>query len=273
MGLKLASIENTKNPYYIDILGIHIYSAEELFFIIYEHPLLVMEDFINEPLIGFIKNELYLASLAAQIDEMKLSGDSDDSILFMMLESSDLYTFTEISRYRDRILSLRKLRPSEYMKKKADYMFELKRYGKAIYWYEKIIKKPLSDGQRLTADAFLGSVYNNLGSAYANLFLFEKAYNAYDMAYRHTKDDRILKHIFFVSHLEPTIQMRERYQSLARDQIHSDWEHEYRSAMRAVETSDEIKDIDEIFQKDSIMRRDEITSTIENWKQNYRNMI
>ena len=44
MSLLLCRREFVKHPFYIEILGIYIYSSQELCYVICNHPLLVMED-------------------------------------------------------------------------------------------------------------------------------------------------------------------------------------------------------------------------------------
>ena len=49
MSLLLCRLEPVQHPYYVEVLGIHIYSSQELCYIIYNNPLLVMEDFSGHP--------------------------------------------------------------------------------------------------------------------------------------------------------------------------------------------------------------------------------
>ena len=39
MSLLLCRRERVKHPFYIEVLGIHIYSSQELCYVIYHHPL------------------------------------------------------------------------------------------------------------------------------------------------------------------------------------------------------------------------------------------
>ena len=50
MSLLLCRREKVKHPFYIEVLGIHIYSSQELCYVIYHHPLLVMNDFVDASL-------------------------------------------------------------------------------------------------------------------------------------------------------------------------------------------------------------------------------
>lgn len=60
MSLILCRQEPVTSPYFVEELGVHLYSSQELNYVIYHHPLLVMEDFVNERLAAFLRTELRL---------------------------------------------------------------------------------------------------------------------------------------------------------------------------------------------------------------------
>ena len=70
MSLLLCRREKVKHPFYIEVLGIHIYSSQELCYVIYHHPLLVMNDFVDASLFFFVKNELGLGFLAGRMEKL-----------------------------------------------------------------------------------------------------------------------------------------------------------------------------------------------------------
>ena len=74
MSLLLCRRERVKHPFYIEVLGIHIYSSQELCYVIYHHPLLVMNDFADASLFSFIKNELGLGFLAVRMEKLIEAG-------------------------------------------------------------------------------------------------------------------------------------------------------------------------------------------------------
>ena len=47
MSLILCRQEPVTSPYFVEELGVHLYASQELNYVIYHHPLLVMEDFVN----------------------------------------------------------------------------------------------------------------------------------------------------------------------------------------------------------------------------------
>ena len=69
MSLILCRQEPVTSPYFVEELGVHLYSSQELNYVIYHHPLLVMEDFVNERLAAFLRTELRLPFLAERIQK------------------------------------------------------------------------------------------------------------------------------------------------------------------------------------------------------------
>lgn len=270
MGLILCEPVNPQHPYYIEELDIHIYSIEELSYIIYEHPLLVIEDFVSPGLFSFIKNELRLGSLGMQLERMYSDKVSDEHIVLYILDYVDFYTGDEVSRYRAVLANYKKLKRAEFLKEKADYMFRQRRFGKAIRYYGIISKSHFDRGIN---EKFLGRVYHNMGSAYANLFLYDKAYKAYREAYRHLGDRSIIKKIYYLSMLDEVIDHKEEYQSDIRELIEAEWDEEYDKEMEAARQCGKIAEIREIISKDLLRRHKYVTELIAQWKQEYRNML
>ena len=87
MSLLLCRQEAVSRPYYVEPLDIHLYSSQELCYVIVHHPLLVMEDFVDERLIGFIRDELNMGRLAGKLEKWKAAGENPDEMLFFILWS------------------------------------------------------------------------------------------------------------------------------------------------------------------------------------------
>ena len=87
MSLLLCRRERVKHPFYIEVLGIHIYSSQELCYVIYHHPLLVMNDFADASLFSFIKNELGLGFLAGRMEKLIEAGGKPEEALYFFLQN------------------------------------------------------------------------------------------------------------------------------------------------------------------------------------------
>ena len=270
MGLILCRQEPVKHPFYIERLGIHIYSSQELCYVIYNNPLLVLEDFIDEALLTFIREELDMEFLAARLEKWRRSGENNDEQLLIILQECDYYTAIEINRFRQHILMIRKMHPADFEKAKADYIFQQKQYGKAILAYEKILEFPKD---HFVNDIFMGKIWNNLGTAYARMFQPEKAYQAFDKAYLLTKDQAVLQRIYYLSIMNPELSQKERYQSLMTEELKRVWDVELEKAKDKAQTAESIVELNKLFQRDSIKRMAGATELVSRWKQEYRTML
>lgn len=65
-----------ENPLYVKELGIHIYTAEEFCYYIFNNTYLLGEDFIRQEVIDFFRVELHMPELADKI--VKFYGSSAD---------------------------------------------------------------------------------------------------------------------------------------------------------------------------------------------------
>ena len=57
MSLRLCRSEKVKNPYYVSFLGVNLYSSQELAYVIYHYPLLVMDCLVDERLLDFLRED------------------------------------------------------------------------------------------------------------------------------------------------------------------------------------------------------------------------
>ena len=107
MSLLLCRREKVKHPFYIEVLGIHIYSSQELCYVIYHHPLLVMNDFVDASLFFFVKNELGLGFLAGRMEKLVEAGGRPEEALYLFLSECDYYTEKEIQKFKQVTASYR----------------------------------------------------------------------------------------------------------------------------------------------------------------------
>lgn len=92
MSLILCRQEPVKIPLYIEDLGIHIYSSQELCYVIYNNPLLVLEDFIDSRLTEFLRSELRMPFLAEKIEKWMESRGATEEILYLILQECNYYS-------------------------------------------------------------------------------------------------------------------------------------------------------------------------------------
>ncbi|MCC8027359.1 MAG: tetratricopeptide repeat protein [Clostridium sp.] len=270
MSLILCRQEPVKHPYYIDVLGIHIHSSQELCYVIYNHPMLVMDDFVDELLIGFIRRELDMDYLAGRMEKLMETGSRTEDVLILFMSECDYYSEKEIQKFKATVSALRSLHPAQYDKERADYMFGQRQFGKAAGRYEKVLEYPRD---RHVDDGFLAKVYNNLGASYAMMFQFHRALQAYDKAYALGKSPDVLKRIYFLTIFAPELDVKERYQALFTQELAARWRQEADTASLDAGQAEEVRALRALFKKDPVKRMSGAAEMVRRWKQEYRMMV
>ncbi|RGY97152.1 hypothetical protein [Clostridium sp. AM58-1XD] len=270
MSLMLCRQENAEHPFYLDVLGVNIYTSQELCYVIYHHPLLVLDDFVDDHLIDFIREELNMANLAGRLEKWKKSEENQDELLLIILQECFYYRPSEVNDFRQHIVGLRKKHSAEYSKLRADYLFGLRQYGRAVPIYEKCLEFP-RDGY--VNDEFLGKIWCNMGSCYARMFQSEKAVRAFEKAYYYLKDIAVIQKMYYMTILNPKLSLKEKFGAAATAEQKKAWDEELAGAREHASQSESVQSLERLFEKDPLKRTSGAARLIHQWKQEYRNMI
>ena len=185
MGLiKLCIHKTTKNPFYAETTGIHLYSMEELAYYLYENLYMIDERLIEERLYSWIEKEMELPALAEKLRGGRNTGNHVYNQVMTILQASEYYSEEELNQLSEKITDISGLQAQERMKYKADEMAQNENYWAAITEYERILS--IRQSSKLPVD-FYAAVWNNLAGCYARLFLFEKAAGCFENAYQFDK--------------------------------------------------------------------------------------
>lgn len=167
-------------PYYVEGVGINLYSMEELCYYIKGNTYLLDNSFMSEELCTWVEKQMGLYKLAEKLrDVMRGHGVLSDFVL-AILEQTGYCTTKEM---QDIILTIRQMEEKsdfECNKIRADQLMEKQKYLAGIYEYKRLLDSP--DAKEAPA-LLRGNIWHNLGTAYARLFLFEEAAKCYEQAY------------------------------------------------------------------------------------------
>ena len=270
MSLLLCRQEYVEHPFYVECLGVRLYSSQELAYVIYQHPLLVMDDFVEEGLLGFLRDECGLGFLALKLERWMKSHEDPDEALAMILQESDYYSSQEISRFRQKVAGFRKKHPAEYKKLRADELFSLGQYGRASRQYQELLSYP-RDG--VVDDGFLAKVWNNLGSCYARMFRTEQAYECYRQAYTLHGDPQVLRQLYCLSKLDGRLSFGDRFKALVTEELQAQWDGAMDEARKKASGADQVGQVETLFAKDPIRRQAGAEELQHKWKKEYRTMV
>jgi len=270
MSLWICRQEAVKTPYYMDVLGIHLFSSQELCYVIYNYPLLVLDDFVDDNLLDFLRNELNLGFLALKIERWLKSSENPDDVLVMILQECDYYTTPEISGFRQHLQAFRKLPHAEFKKKKADSLFAISQFGKARrLYYELLGETDVNPGSGLPA----GQLWHNIGTCYARMFYMQKAFQAYQKAFFAARDNRMLEKLYYLTLLDEKLTMDEREASLITPEQKTAWDQKAEQARGNAGQSKTMRELEDLFGRDPIKRQAGMNRLITRWKKEYRSMV
>lgn len=269
MSVILCRKEKVSHPFFIESLGVHIASSQELCYVFYHNPLLLIDELVGQDLIDFIRGELGMVMTAGKMEKWLRSGESTDQVLVLFMQECDYYNAAEISRFRQKLANLRKLPPLEYEKKKADSLFGVQQYGKAIEIYQKILET--SEHEKMN-EKFVGQVWNNLAVCCTRIFQFGRAMDAFEKAFVRLKQEKVLKSMYQITCLNPGSRLKDRYEVMVTEEKKQLWSEEIQMMEQTAGSARQLKKLEKLFEKEPEKRLEEAAKQVEIWKQEYRRM-
>lgn len=268
-GLLLCRDGKAKKPYPVPELGISLYSAEELCYYIYHYVFLLEPDFVDEELLEFIGTGLGLSGLEAKIWRWIAEEADLSQVLYMILQDVHYYNETELAAFRAQLEWLKKARPSERAKKKADYLLGTRKYEAAIRAYDQIEAGEPDGG--MTRE-FMGALYHNKGMACIGLFDGPRALSCLEQAYENLEQESLLKEIFLLCQMEPELELPSAIKTAVSAEQQMKWKEEYETFCTHLRYSGNAKEVGALWETDSIRRKAGIQRLLKTWKQEYREM-
>lgn len=269
MSLLLCRQEHVKRPYFMESMGIHLYSSQELSYVIFNHPTLVLDGFVDERLLSFLREELNQGFLALKLERWLKSGENPDEALMIILQECDYYSMAEVGRFRQMAAALRKKHPADFMRMKADELFSLHQYGRAVKIYQEILEYPSGE---FTDDSFFGRIWNNLGSCYARMFQLDKAFDAFQNTYRKAGQEAVLERLYDLTRVDPALTLSEDLAAEITKEKEAIWEKRLKKAKEKARGSEKAKELEALFRQDPIKRQKGEADLVYQWKTEYRNM-
>lgn len=206
MSYDLCLLKQADKPYYIENIRASIYSLEELCFYLYNNICLIDETIINEKLCDWVRDELGLSRLYRQMYEQLEKQDGASFFVLPIFREAGYLSHQEMREFQERLARLEVQSDDMKQKLRGDYLVKEKMYARAIWEYRQILER--KNPGKLGAQ-FYAAVWNNLGSAYAGLFQFERAAECFWESYGQMKTKETFRK--YVSAL-PLFLTEEEYQ-------------------------------------------------------------
>lgn len=214
-GYILCQAKKAENPYYIENIGVNIYTIEELCYYLYHNIYLVDQTIINENLCRWLEEELERPALAGKLRQVLGKFTSGEDIMYPIFKEINYLSYEELRALNIKLEKYDREPFTVREKRKGDSLVEHGMYMGAIQVYQKVLEREDLSEMR---EGFVGAVWHNLGCAYSYLFQMEKALECFWEAYMqlHTKDS-LKSYLFAYSEVYPSLEYENRLTELKVD--------------------------------------------------------
>ena len=184
-------------PYYIEGISWNVYSLEELCYYVENNTYLLERDFMTEELCTWIGKEVNNFILAEKLrDIMRMNGKLSEFVQ-TLLEACGYCPKDVMQEIITVLCEMEEKSDFECNKMRADRLLEKEKYLSSIYEYKSLLDSNDAGEQ---SKELLGSIWHNLGTAYARLFLFAEAIHCYEKAYKLNRNTESLRQCIMACH-------------------------------------------------------------------------
>lgn len=167
-----------KNPFYVKILDISLYSIEELCYYFLERVHLLDDSVVSEELVTWIRNECGLGELADELEVYVRKRVSVSAVVTTILEWTGMYDESTVKRIDHILKEQSSLTTVQRYKKRAEYLYQQGRFRQALSIYSELV-----DYLPSTDNTGRALMYYNMASIYAMDFAYEEAAGFYYRSY------------------------------------------------------------------------------------------
>lgn len=174
--------EYAPGPYYIEELGAHIHTIEELCYLIKENLTHLDESFMQTGLCHFIERTLGLKELGTELAKLVRNKESLAAFVKLIFETTGYVSREELKNIEAVLRDSTSMDSGERKKNCGDYYFDNGKYLEALREY-KLALQMVNENLRGELKA---AIYHNLACVYARMFDYAQAaelfYKAWELS-------------------------------------------------------------------------------------------
>lgn len=159
----------------------------------YNLPLIDL-DFFEDGLIEWINTDLKLRRLARDILMLRSNENPVEKILYAINAECNWIYAEDREVFRNEVREILRLSEQFRLRRKADLLVQYRKYTRAIAVYRQVLQ---AEPEERVGAQFPGTIYHNMGVAYAKLFQLDEAAECLKEAYRILKSSSTLKNYLY----------------------------------------------------------------------------
>lgn len=189
-------------PYCVPVLGVNIYSVEELCYFFRENAFLLDDSIVCKSLVEWLENQCALQELAELLYPLCKEEKSVEQFVRTIVEYTGYFAGEDENQVLAAVRECAGRSVGERKKNRADYYLENHKYELAIKEYELLLRESQVEyGGNTYNVPFYGDVYFGMGMAFAKMFLFRQADYYFEKSYNILKDENVAFHMLAAKRL------------------------------------------------------------------------
>ena len=169
-----------KEPYIVPVSEVPVYSLEELCYYMYNNIYSITEEFFDERLVTWLREEVNCDSLSKKMEVLIQQRHDVKDLVVTLLCSCDYYKEEEVRNLVEVLNRISHLPPHKKNKIKADAYLSAGKYGKSLQEYKELLYGELA-GQFTTEE--YGNVLHNQAIALYYVSSYYEAARGFKEAY------------------------------------------------------------------------------------------
>ena len=189
--------------YYLESISTNIFSIEELCFFLYHNIYLLDDTIINEALCQWIGRDLGFKSLGAKLSSQLREGIDIEGFVLPIFKEINYLSHEEYKSLGIKLEQLDEQPAIVKDKLKGDCLIRYGKYINGLKVYQDILKKVEETN---LGGQFNGTVYHNMGCAYARLFQMDEARECLRKACELLHTKAAIKSYLGILHMTQTVE-------------------------------------------------------------------
>lgn len=265
-GMLLCRSQQAAEPYYVEELGISLYTGEELSYYIYHNAPLIGEDFLGERLYRFIGSGLGMENLEKKLrkwaDQAELS-----ELLLVILQDIHYYDGDELYEFREEMNALTRMSPGRRLLKKADMLFARGRYTAAEHDFGSLLEGNYPERKD---PGFRGLLWYSLGMTAARQYLWQEAADCLVEAAKDLHQPEVRESLWQIRRIAPDVKIPDEIFADIEPSALAEWDASFSRIREQARSEGHAADAAVWMNKDNIRRACGLRELVRRWKNEYR---
>lgn len=258
-----------QHPFRHDKLNINLWSEQELCYVIYNYPLLCLGSFLSETLFSWIERELQMKDLAEKLRKSRKDGESVENQLLMILQDCDYYDVSEVRDFGGRIQELKRKPPFELACMEGMILYRSDKLQMAYDKMEEAVRLLDQDFRQTQDDSGMDALLHRKADIFCDMAAIRL--RMFDTG----RALELLASSEMCCANRRAGQMRYLINGTGdiSDREKQELDEAKEAAVERARKSQAYRDVEMLFEKDSVRIFREAGEIVRNWKRTYRAML